>query len=122
MLISNIPAVLQLCFRSGETLMINGEHGIGKSDIIENFARDNDMVNETLFLSTQEIGDLVGNPVTVERHGDLIHTWTKPIWLKRLDEAVMPNEMMFDDLEFLDEGFKEFVQIKLKEKYGETNS
>jgi ABC-type cobalamin/Fe3+-siderophores transport system ATPase subunit len=115
MLISNIRSVLEICFKSNETLMIEGPHGIGKSEVVANFATENNMHNETLFLSNQEVGDLIGMPRSIERNGEVIHTWTKPIWLQKMEEAVMPAKFDVDDLEFSDEDFKAFVYSKLKE-------
>ena len=115
MLISNIPSVLEICFKSNETLLIEGPHGIGKSEVVAGFTESTGMHNETLFLSNQEVGDLIGMPRTIEKHGELIHTWTKPIWLQRMEEAVFPSKMNIEDLEFLDDDFKTFVYSKLKE-------
>jgi len=116
MLISKIPEVLEICLKSDETLLMEGAHGIGKSEIVEEFMIKNGIHNETLFLSTQEVGDLIGMPRIIKKNGEKIHTWTKPIWLQRMEEAVMPSKMRFEDLEFADEEFKTFVENKLKEE------
>ena len=116
MFIAEVPEILKVCLDANETLLMEGSHGIGKSQIAAEFARAENVHNETLFLSHQEVGDLIGMPRTVEMHGEFITTWTKPIWLHRMERAVMRDEMKFNDLVFNDPDFKEYVELFLKEK------
>jgi hypothetical protein len=87
MLISEIKPMIQACHQADDCLLISGVHGIGKSQIAEQWANENNIHMETLFLSHQEVGDLVGMPRTMERDGEIITMWTKPIWLQRLEQA-----------------------------------
>jgi hypothetical protein len=87
MLISEIKPMIQACHQADDCLLISGVHGIGKSQIAEQWANENNIHMETLFLSHQEVGDLIGMPRTIERDGEIVTMWTKPIWLQRLDQA-----------------------------------
>lgn len=87
MTISEIKPMLTACQMAGDTLLVEGVHGIGKSQVAEQWAEENNVHLEVLFLSNQEVGDLIGMPRTVERDNEYITTWTKPIWLQRLEQA-----------------------------------
>lgn len=87
MKISDIPHILKAAFLAGDAVLLKGTHGIGKSDVIDTFAQDNVFHLEVLFLSHQEIGDLIGMPKTMEVHGEHVTIWTKPIWLQRMEHA-----------------------------------
>jgi MoxR-like ATPase len=116
MIITEVPEILKICLDANETLLMEGSHGIGKSQIAAQFSEAENVYNETLFLSHQEVGDLIGMPRTVEAHGEIVTTWTKPNWLQNMERAVMGNTMKFEDLVFKDIEFKEYVEVFLKEK------
>ena len=116
MFIAEVPEILKICLEANETLLMEGSHGIGKSQISREFAEKENVHNETLFLSHQEVGDLIGMPRTVEVHGEFVTTWTKPIWLHRMERAVMRDEMKFNDIAFKDDDFREYVELYLKGK------
>lgn len=69
-----------------DTIIMEGVHGIGKSTIVKQYAKENDLHIEELFLSHQEVGDLIGIPNTIEVDGETVTTWSKPIWLKRIEQ------------------------------------
>ena len=98
--ISKVKPMLQACFLANDTLLMEGKHGIGKSQIVEQWANENDVHMETLFLSHQEVGDLIGMPRTAEVNGEILTVWTKPSWLQRLDDASASGK---HTLVFLDE-------------------
>jgi hypothetical protein len=116
MKITDVVHILKICFDANETLLMEGTHGIGKSKIAEGFAKTNNLHNETLFLSHQEVGDLIGMPRTIEIEGEFVTIWTKPIWLRRMEVAVMPRKMNLEDIVFEDEAFKDFVTSRLNEE------
>jgi MoxR-like ATPase len=60
-----------------------GKHGLGKSQIVEQYAKENGYHLETLFLSQQEVADLIGIPI--QENG--VTYWSKPIWMKRMEDA-----------------------------------
>jgi hypothetical protein len=70
-----------------DTVILEGVHGIGKSQIVNQFATENDYHIEELFLSHNEIGDLIGIPHIVQSDGLTLTTWSVPIWLQRLRNA-----------------------------------
>ena len=83
MKISNMKDILKVAHMSNDSVRMIGLHGIGKSQIVEQFAKENNFHIETLFLSQQEVADLIGIPETK----DGVTYWTKPIWLKRMEDA-----------------------------------
>ena len=72
---------------SDDAVLMEGMHGIGKSAIVKQFAEENDYHIEELFLSHQEVGDIIGIPHMIEKDGEYLTTWSKPIWMQRLDNA-----------------------------------
>lgn len=68
---------------ANDNLLFEGFHGVGKSQIIENWGIENGFYVESLLLSHYEIGDIVGSPYIENKttYG------AKPSFLKRMDEA-----------------------------------
>lgn len=87
MKISNMHGILKAGHLTGDTIRMVGVHGIGKSDVAEQFAAREDFHIETLFASTQDVGDLIGNPITTVVNGEKVHKWSKPSWLHRMEQA-----------------------------------
>lgn len=114
--IADAKKVVSAAAKANDTVLMSGVHGIGKSQIVEQFAEEEDFHIETLFLSHQEVGDLIGMPRTktvvigtkmvkaTDDQGNLLlkngepyeievevteelTTWTKPIWLQRMELA-----------------------------------
>ena len=85
--ISTAKDILNASALAGDSVLIEGKHGIGKSQIFVQFAEENDFHLEVLFLSHQEVGDLIGIPHTIEIDGVLVTTWSVPIWLQRMRKA-----------------------------------
>lgn len=85
--IREVSNLLTSCHLSNDCLLMEGKHGIGKSQIVEQWCKANDVHLEILFLSQMEVGDLIGLPRTIENDGELVTVWTKPIWKQRLDNA-----------------------------------
>ena len=83
MKISSMKEVFTVAHLSNDAVRMVGLHGIGKSQVVEQFARENNFHIETLFLSQNEVADLIGIPDMK----DGITYWTKPIWLKRMEDA-----------------------------------
>jgi hypothetical protein len=75
--------IFKIAHLSNDAVRMVGLHGIGKSQVVEQFAKENDYHIETLFLSQNEVADLIGIPDMK----DGITYWTKPIWLKRMEDA-----------------------------------
>lgn len=81
--INTAKEIIYAASLADDTVLLEGPHGIGKSNIVKQFAKENNYHLEELFLSHQEVGDLIGIPF-MERG---ITTWSTPIWLKRMWDA-----------------------------------
>jgi hypothetical protein len=79
-----LDKILEVARLSGENVLIEGLHGIGKSQQVKAYADKNNLHLEILYLSHQEVGDLIGMPTII----DNITIWTKPSWLVRMENAV----------------------------------
>lgn len=75
-----------------DTVIMEGVHGIGKSQIVKQFALEEGYHLEELFLSHQEVGDLIGIPHMKEQDGVTITTWSVPIWLQRMYKAAQEGK------------------------------
>ena len=107
--ISKVKGLLNSVQLVGDSLLIEGVHGIGKSEIVSQWGKENNVSIEELFLSHQDIGDLVGIPHTVVSMGETITHWAKPVWLQRMEKAVFPDNTTLKDLEIKDTKFKEYL-------------
>lgn len=91
--ILNAKKMLRAAAIADDSLLMEGVHGIGKSQIVEQFVNDNDYHLEILFLSHQEVGDIIGIPHKVElEDGTAITTWSQPIWLQRMKAAAQQGK------------------------------
>lgn len=98
--ITNVQTILKVAHVAQDAVLLEGKHGIGKSAIVDQFAKNNNMYMFPLFLSTQETGDLIGIPSEIVVDGHKVTQWSKPIWLNRMEE--MANKGIHCVL-FLDE-------------------
>ena len=94
--VNKIKNIYKVAKQAGEPVLIIGKHGIGKSQSVAEFAKENGYHYQPLFLSHQEVADLIGIPV--EKDGKTI--WTKPVWLTKMEEAAANGK---DCVLFLDE-------------------
>lgn len=85
--IESAKLVLKAAAIAGDSVIMEGKHGIGKSQIVSQFSEEEGYHMEALFLSHQEVGDIIGSPKTYESGGVAITTWSVPIWLHRMHEA-----------------------------------
>lgn len=81
--IDSAKEIIKLASLADDTVLIEGSHGIGKSQIVRQFAIENNFHIEELFLSNQEVGDLIGIPFLEND----ITKWSTPIWLQRMRDA-----------------------------------
>lgn len=97
------------------SVIVEGDHGIGKSDSVYTFAKRNDFHVEPLFLSHQEVADLIGIP-TLERDSSnhALTTWSKPIWLYRMEEAAKAGKRCVLFLDELNRAQTEVRQAALQ--------
>lgn len=113
MKINNAKEIIAAAELANDTVIMEGKHGIGKSNIVKQFAKEKNYCLIELFLSHQEVGDIIGIPNLVVSHGESITTWSKPSWLQRMIHAAWPMETEFGSLGFNDKDFKAFVEMKL---------
>ncbi len=97
------------------SVIVEGDHGIGKSDSVYSFAKANNFHVEPLFLSHQEVADLIGIP-TLEKSEDgfPLTTWSKPIWLHRMEEAAKRGQRTILFLDELNRAQTEVRQAALQ--------
>jgi len=105
MKISNMKPIFKLAHLSNDAVRMVGLHGLGKSQIVEQFATENNYHLETLFLSQNEVADLIGIPDMA----DGVTYWSKPVWLKRLEDA---NKEGKHCLLFLDELARAPIEVR----------
>jgi hypothetical protein len=98
--IQTAKLVIKAAADADDTVIMEGLHGIGKSNIVKQFADEYDYHLEELFLSHQEVGDLIGIPHTIKNDDVTITTWSAPIWFQRIKNAAMNGKKT---ILFLDE-------------------
>ena len=80
---NELKELLELARISNDVLMIEGVHGIGKSEIIKEYADENDFHLKVLFTSLLEETDLAGIPVPKDNRTE----WLEPDWISEMKEA-----------------------------------
>jgi len=93
--IEKIKKIFEVAKLADEPVLLIGKHGIGKSESVQQFCKENGYFYQPLFLSHQETADLIGIPV--EKDGKTI--WSKPVWLQQLEEESKNRDCVL----FLDE-------------------
>ena len=76
--------------------LLIGAHGLGKTEAVKQYARENNLHCEILMLSLLDVGDLLGLPYREE----LSTKWARPVWFTRILEA---SERGQRSILFLDE-------------------
>lgn len=111
--------ILEIARISDENVLIEGLHGIGKSEQVKEYADKQNLHLEILYLSHQEVGDLIGMPSIVEN----ITIWTKPSWLVRMEEATANGKgcvLFLDELNRAQRDVRQTaLQITLEKKLHE---
>ena len=109
MKISSMKEVLGIAHKSQNAVHMIGEHGIGKTEIVKQFAEEMGYHCEVLQLTVMDTGDLIGIPETVEEKGERVTSWAKPIWLQRVHKA---NEEGKHVVIFMDELGRASIDIR----------
>ena len=94
--IRKIKEILKVAKMADEPVLLVGKHGIGKTETVAQFAKENEYYFQPLYISHQETADLIGIPV--EKEGATI--WSKPEWLVKIEDAAKNGK---DTVLFLDE-------------------
>lgn len=113
--IGQITKIIAAADKTNTVPLISGVHGIGKSQITMQYAKDNDMHCEQLILSLMDTADLCGMPVVEQVGGQTATVWAAPSWHARIVNAAWAPELKVDDLQFNDKKFEEFVKNKLRD-------
>ncbi len=85
--IESMKDILGIAHKAQSAVHMIGEHGIGKTEIVKQFAKSQGYHVEVLQLTVMDTGDLIGIPETVEKDGERVTAWAKPVWLQRVSQA-----------------------------------
>lgn len=81
--IQEAKIIIGIAKDADDVVIMQGKHGIGKSAIVQEYSRENNYYLTELFLSNQEVGDLIGLPETING----VQYWSIPHWLQRMYDA-----------------------------------
>ncbi len=107
--ITDAKKVLKVAHLANDTVLMQGLHGIGKSQVVESFAEEEGFHIETLFLSMMEVGDLMGMPKTRETKHGAYTDWSEPDWFKNCVDAAWAPDFEIEDIVFHDKDFERYV-------------
>lgn len=82
MRLTEIKKLLPYMFNAQVVPFFWGKHGIGKSDIIAQYARDNNLTFVDLRLGQLEVGDLIGLPEIINGETGRVTSYATPKWLE----------------------------------------
>jgi hypothetical protein len=95
--ISQVGPILEASKLADDSVLMEGLHGIGKSEIVKQYCTKGGYFYTALFLSHQEVGDLIGIPYI--ENG--VQHWSVPVWLQRMNAAAekgMHCVLLLDEL------------------------
>ena len=107
--IGNMKEIFKIAHQSKAAVKMVGKHGIGKSKIVEQFAKENGYHCEILQLPLMDEGDMMGTPYMTTVRGVEVQKWAPPIWVQRISEA---TEKGIPSIIFLDELGRAAVSIR----------
>ncbi len=87
MKIGKIKTAMSIAHAAQDHVHIVGPHGMGKTEIVKEWAKDNDYHLEVLQLPILEVSDLVGMPHIEDTKEGLQTTWAAPGWINRIHKA-----------------------------------
>ena len=102
-----LKSFIAACDLAGHAPLIEGLHGIGKSEGVRAYAKEKDMQCEVLILSLMDTADLLGLPRAVEVGGQSTMVWSAPDWFTNIIDAAWPTSIDTADLTFTDKAFEE---------------
>lgn len=109
MSIKELKDVLKYTYLSNKAVLINGKHGIGKSTVVEQFGKENNLYVEVLNLSVMEATDLIGNPYIEEYNSRKSTIYVEPYWFQKIIDRAWPLDNDINDLEFNDLELKNYI-------------
>ena len=111
--ISAVKGILKAAYLANDTVIMEGKHGLGKSQVAGAYAKEENFNFVPLFLSHMEMGDVLGLPRTAEVGGVLTTTWSAPDWINNIINSAFPASVKFEDLTFEDKALKSEVERTL---------
>ena len=87
MKIAKIKQAIKIAYGADDAIHMIGPHGIGKSEIVRQFAEENGFHCEILQLPILEVSDLIGMPDITETKFGKVTQWAAPEWVQRVKEA-----------------------------------
>jgi hypothetical protein len=112
--IDEIKQVIKAAVYAQDAVLVEGKHGIGKSEGAKEFAQEENFHYEPLFLSHQEIGDLIGIPDKMTDGDVTITIWSIPPWLQRIYKAAERGQKSILVLEELNRAQQDVLQSALQ--------
>lgn len=109
MTINEIKLALAATDLCGQAPLIEGLHGVGKSDAIRQYAKENNLHCEILILSLMDTSDILGLPRAAVIGGQSTTIWSAPDWFNRIVDKAWGLNLDTDDLQFTDIEFKSLV-------------
>jgi MoxR-like ATPase len=106
MKITQIKPILKLATIADDSVLISGLHGIGKSEIVSQFASEANSYLEILFTSLVDETDLLGLP---DKSG-VSTVWLEPVFITRMHDNAFNYECI-DDIDATDD-FIDFLITK----------
>lgn len=91
-----------------QVLVVEGVHGIGKTQCIGQGAKELGLHLEPLILSLMDTGDVIGMPDTDVVGGLKRTTWAAPDWFVNVINKAWPEKLDAKALIFNDKGFEEY--------------
>lgn len=123
MRIALMKEVFEIAHKSNAAVKMIGRHGIGKSKVPEEFAKENGFHFEVLQLPLMDEGDLMGNPITEETEFGKVTTWAMPVWLQRVAQKTkegIPSIIFLDELGRANPGIRQVaLQMVLEHRLQE---
>ena len=110
MTVSDLNSFLKATDLCNQAPLIVGKHGIGKSDMIKQYAKEQGLHCEVLIISLMDVADLCGIPRTQNIGGMQSTVWSAPDWFSRIVNAAWGTELALSDLTFKDSELETFVK------------
>ena len=105
MKITQIKPMLKMAVKANDSVLISGLHGIGKSEIVAQFAKEQDRYLEILFTSLVDETDLLGLP---DKSGTST-VWLEPVFITRMHDRAF-NFTGIDNL-ICDDDFLNHISV-----------
>lgn len=110
---TNTKIMLGLALKANDSVLINGKHGIGKTSVVKQFAKENNMYLETLILSLKDPSDLLGMPYIDDSGTNKRTQFAEPDWFQKIVDKAWPEIFECSDLEYHDAEFETFIKSRL---------